>query len=59
MEQASSSRDGRAWVRQSSTCGGPLKKSYDLLEVYTDTGVPGASHEELAASAPEYMLISR
>ena len=38
MVQSDDSTDGSFWYRNSSTCGGPFKKSYDLVEVYKPDG---------------------
>jgi len=58
--QTDESTDGKHWVRKSSTCGGEEVYSYDLYEVFTPSGQPGAYHDKLFDGvAPLQMLISR
>jgi len=59
MTQQDDSTDGRAWIRASSTCGGPMKESYRLLEVYKPDGSDGAYLSKLTEFAPTQMLLSR
>ena len=59
VEEPGRSLDGTHWSRNSSTCGGPFKKSYDLVEVFSADGQPGRFHADFAAYAPQLMLISR
>jgi hypothetical protein len=58
MEQAEDSQNGSHWIRQSSKCGGPKKKSYNLQAVYGPDGSPTEFVENLKV-APEKNLISR
>ena len=59
MVQADSSTDGSSWIRSSSSCGGPMKRTYDLVEVVRSDLTPGPFHGDLALRAPKNLLLSR
>ena len=59
MEQAEGTTGGSHWHRNSSKCGGKMEKTYDLVEVLKADETPGPFHADLAAYAPEAMLLSR
>lgn len=59
MVQDSTSTDGTHWMRNSSACGGPMKKSYELKEVFHVDGSPGRFHHLFAERAPQAYYMTR
>ena len=59
MVQADASQTGTEWSRNSSSCGKPMKKTYDLVEVAKADQSPGVHHADFEAYAPKAMLLSR
>ena len=59
MVQADGSQDGTHWIRSSSVCCGPMKKSYELKEVFKFDGTPGRFHAIYEERAPELFYMTR
>ena len=51
--------DGSHWIRNSSQCGGPMKKTYDLKEVFLPDGSPGRFHHSFVENAPKVYYMNR
>jgi len=59
MVQADGVADGSHWYRNTSTCGGPMQRDYELKEVFTHDGSPGRFHSVYVEHAPQTYLMTR
>ena len=59
MVQVDGVSDGSHWIRNSSVCGGPMKKTYELKEVYHADATPARFHSIFIDRAPPTYYMTR
>lgn len=59
MVQADGVADGSHWHRNSSSCGGPMKRTYELKAIFREDGTPARFHDIFVERAPRTYLMAR